>query len=281
MTVSPDIQNFVPPSLDTVKALTLLPKAWHHPAFFGLENIDPNLPCLFVGNHTLFGAIDTPLILAELYQSKHIFCRSLADHIHFSIPGWGDFLRSVGAVDGTRENCAALMQSGQHILVFPGGGREVVKRKGEKYQLIWKQRTGFARMAIEYGYPIIPFAAIGADDSYDIWWDANDLKESWLGKLALKIPKLRELARDGDMIPPIATGFGYSPMPKPIHFYFMFGKSIDTKRFAGNADNVEAQWQLRQETEQAINLMLNAQPKDIHQYSAIKLISHLFHELLS
>jgi hypothetical protein len=35
------------------------------------------------------------------------------------------------------------------VLVYPGGGREVAKRKGEKYQLLWKERVGFARLAIE------------------------------------------------------------------------------------------------------------------------------------
>jgi hypothetical protein len=38
------------------------------------------------------------------------------------------------------------------VLVFPGGGREVTKRKGEAHKVIWKERTGFARMAIEHGY---------------------------------------------------------------------------------------------------------------------------------
>lgn len=45
---------------------------------------------------------------------------------------------------GTPENCAALMQAGQSILVFPGGGREVMRRKGEAYRLIWKRCRGGA-----------------------------------------------------------------------------------------------------------------------------------------
>ena len=47
-----------------------------------------------------------------------------------------------------------------------GQGRSTNTR--EKYQLIWKERLGFAKLAIEYGYPIIPFAAVGAGDAYDI-----------------------------------------------------------------------------------------------------------------
>ena len=38
------------------------------------------------------------------------------------------------------------------MLVFPGGGREVTKRKGRGLLAHLKERTGFARMAIEHGY---------------------------------------------------------------------------------------------------------------------------------
>jgi len=51
------------------------------------------------------------------------------------------------------------------VLVFPGGAPEVNKRRGEKYQLMWKERIGFARLAIQYSYPIVPFAAVGAEES--------------------------------------------------------------------------------------------------------------------
>jgi hypothetical protein len=42
----------------------------------------------------------------------------------------------------------------------PGGAGEVFKGRGQDYKLLWKERLGFARMAIEFGYPIVPFAAV-------------------------------------------------------------------------------------------------------------------------
>ena len=68
-----------------------------------------------------------------------------------------------GAVRGARANCRALLAAGEAVLVYPGGGREVAKRKGEENRLTWKRRTGFARMAIEHQYPVVPFASLGAD----------------------------------------------------------------------------------------------------------------------
>jgi hypothetical protein len=44
----------------------------------------------------------------------------------------------------------------------------VNKRKGEAYKLIWKKDTDFVRMAAKLDAIIVPFAALGADDAYDV-----------------------------------------------------------------------------------------------------------------
>ena len=104
----------------------------------GIENIPESRPLLFVGNHSIFGVLDPPLLFAELYERKGIVLRSLGDHLHFQIPGWRDLLFACGAVDGTPEACGALMAARECVLVFPGGGREVAKRKGEvRLHALW------------------------------------------------------------------------------------------------------------------------------------------------
>ncbi len=190
------------------------------PHFQGAENIPEAGPLLFVGNHTLFGMLDAPLLFAYLYEEKDIFLRSLGDHVHFRIPIWGDWLTKVGAVDGTRENCASLMQAGECILVFPGGAREVSKRKGETYRLVWGNRLGFARMAKEHDCTIVPFAAVGVEDAFDIVKDANDFFATPFGKIA------KALGLRRDMVPPLVRLTSRGGVPKPERFYFAFGKPI-------------------------------------------------------
>jgi 1-acyl-sn-glycerol-3-phosphate acyltransferase len=64
------------------------------------------------------------------------------------------------------------MDSRQTVLVFPGGSHEVMKHSSlPRYSLLWKQRLGFASVAIKHGYPIIPVASIGIEDSVDIVFD--------------------------------------------------------------------------------------------------------------
>lgn len=252
MTDSDDVIDFKPLPVETVWKLAAPLRAYHRPLFYGLENIDPKKPSLLVGNHTIFGMLDIPHLGSAIYRERGVMVRSLGDRAHFQIPGWGELLKSVGSVVGTRENCARLMQAGQHVLVFPGGGREVAKRKGEAYKLIWKERTGFARMAIEHGYPITPFASVGPEECYDILVDANDVMKSPIGKFLDRTGITKKFLRDGEVIFPIARGLGFTMIPRPERFYFWIGKPIDTRRFAGKHDDKEALLAIREETRAAV-----------------------------
>jgi hypothetical protein len=100
------------------------------------------------------------------------------------------------------------------ILVFPGGAREVFQRKGEQYRLLWGKRTGFAHLAIEHGYAIVPFSAVGAEDAFDILIDAEELLASPIGPLnpsARSSGRRRRAgrARDRSIM-----------LPRPERFYF-------------------------------------------------------------
>lgn len=61
------------------------------------------------------------------------------------------------------------MRHDETILVFPGGGREIAKFKGEEYALRWQGRSGFARVSVANGYPIVPVGLVGGDDVYRSW----------------------------------------------------------------------------------------------------------------
>ena len=243
---------FEPPSLAYLQAVVAPFKLWFDPRAYGLENIRPERPCLLVGNHTLYGALDFPLILEAIYRERGVLVRSLADRFHFAAPIWRQWISQFGIVEGSRHNCTALMEAGEHVLVYPGGAREVCKRRGEQYALTWKQRTGFAYMAIQHGYDIVPFASVGADNAYSIVVDADDIHRSPIG-WALKQLGLEEAyLRKGDLIPPIGRGIGLTAIARPERFYFSFGKPIKTGRMQGKEHDIDVLWGLRNRVEKAI-----------------------------
>ena len=240
------------------------------PRFRGLENVPVDRPVLFVGNHTVMGLLDVPLMLVGLFERRGVRVRPLGDHVHFMIPGWRDFLRLFGTVEGTREACGALMAAGESILVFPGGAREVFKRKGEQYRLLWGDRTGFACLAIEHGYPIVPFAAVGAEECYDILVDAGDVLRA--------VPLLRGLPR-AEHIPPLVRGVGPTVLPRPERFYFAFGAPIETAYLRGLESNVRVRRALRDQVHAAIDAgiasLLREREFDPDRYFARRLVRSL------
>lgn len=253
-----NLADYTPPPAKTMGRLLAIHRLWHRPWMTGLDNIDPQRPTLFVGNHTIYGMLDVPLLGYEIYQRKGVYIRGLADRMHYKIPVWRDIFKWIGSVVGTRENCSALMQSGAHIMVFPGGSREVAKRKGEAYQLIWKDRTGFARMAVEHGYRIIPFAAVGAEDCYDILIDSNDIMGSGLVKWLKTTALGSKFVGDGEQLFPLSRGLGLSMIPRPERFYYSFGEPIETAPFQGESDDPAVLAEVRDAVKESIETQLTA-----------------------
>ncbi len=248
-----DILDFRTPSPAELDRVTAPLRLWFAPRFFGLDNIDPTRPAMLVGNHTIYGLFDVPLLLAEIYRTRGILPRLLLDRGHLAVPGWRRIWQRYGAVEGTPDNCNRLMRAGEHVLLFPGGAREAAKRRGEAYKLTWKQRAGFARMAIHHRYDIIPVTSVGPDNAYSIVLDAEDMRKSLMGRMLDRSGLLEGPLRGGDLLMPAARGIGPTPIPRPVPFYFSVGTPISTRRYRGRFRNDATVFALREEVANAIN----------------------------
>jgi 1-acyl-sn-glycerol-3-phosphate acyltransferase len=239
---SQDLTKFIPPSVEKIKKQSKALNYWFPTTFHGLENVDQKRPALYVGNHTLMGHDVPPLILG-LYTQKNIFLRGVGDRVHFRVPVWKSIVKQYGAFEGTR--------SAIHQLMMQRGGREVMKNKGEAYQLIWKNRFGFIELALEHGYDIIPFAGVGGEEILDLKYDSNDFKKSFIGK-GLKRIGLMKRMRNGEAFVPFATGFlGMPFVPRRQALDYIFCPRIETKHIAKDQfENVKVE--LRQQVAEAI-----------------------------
>lgn len=186
-------------------------------------------PVLFVGNHGVFGILDLSILYWELTDmlGKHRL-RSLADPIHFQLFSeishgrWENFITALGGVQASPRNFYRLLSAGENVLLFPGGAREVCRRRGENYQLFWKSNVDFLRPAARFDAIIVPFSTIGADDSVDILMDGQEIQQiPFIGEMVQRFLDHRDLSRANLM--PIA-----SLPPRPDRFYFKFHEPIDT-----------------------------------------------------
>lgn len=252
-TAATSVFDFVPPSKTFARGFIAPFKFYFAPQFYGLNELDVSRPALYVSNHTILGVFDGYPFGIELFLRKGVLLRALGDSNHWRIPVWKDIIeKRLGAVEASRENCRALMKRGDSIVVFPGGTREVCKKKGEQYILKWNDRRGFVRMAMEFGYDIIPVAAVGAEETYTIIRDANDILNSPFGKFLKLIGVAEKYFKNGELMPPVVRGIGNTIFPRPAKLYFSFGKRISTARYKKLFDDAQAQEKMKLKVEKAL-----------------------------
>lgn len=202
------------------------------PQLLHSDRINPERPSVFIANHGPFGW-ESSLLPTMIREHTGMFPRLLADG--FLMKGkLEEPLMNLGLVLANRKVCAALMEAGESIFVFPGGSREGSKRRGDQYKLFWEGRTGFVRMAIEHGFTITPVATVGPDEMWDIRWDGADIEGTWIASL---LKRFMADDYDPELIPPIPSGLFGTIIPRPERFYIAFGEPYDTRRFAGREND--------------------------------------------
>jgi 1-acyl-sn-glycerol-3-phosphate acyltransferase len=195
------------------------------PYVSGLETLPADGRFLLVGNHTAFIGGEVLLVPHFVRRALGVRVRPLADRRFATRPGFGhDVMSAYGGVVGDPATARELMRHNETILVFPGGGREIAKFKGEEYHLNWRGRSGFARIAVENDYPIVPVGLVGGDDVYK----SLVTRDSRLGRLSQAIST--RMTGEADMAMPPLRGVGPTLIPRPQRMYLGFGEPIETTK---------------------------------------------------
>lgn len=246
--------TFKPASKTFIRAFMAPFKFYFSPQFYGLDELDVSKPAMYVSNHTILGILDGFPFGSEIYLRKGIMLRALADSAHFKVPVWRDVLsQNFGVVEASRKNCGILMKQKESLIVYPGGAREICKKRGEEYILKWADRKGFVRMAMEYGYDIIPVAAVGAEEAFTIIKDADDILSSPFGKFLKFIGVAEHYFKNGELMPPVVRGIGDTIIPRPAKLYFSFGRRISTAKLKAKFEDPETQELVKQKVEDSLH----------------------------
>ncbi|KAF7819368.1 acyltransferase-like protein [Senna tora] len=204
----------------------------------GLSGLPSEGPVLYVGYHMLLGWELVPLF-TRICRERNILLRGMAHPLMFvrqqnerfpDISSY-DNMRLMGATPVAATNFFKLFSSKSHVLLYPGGMREALHRKGEEYKLFWPEQSEFVRMAARFGAKIVPFGAVGEDDLGQVVIDYDDLIKipyfrSEIETLTRETVQLRigasgEVANQQVHLPGI--------LPKiPGRFYFYFGRTFET-----------------------------------------------------
>jgi 1-acyl-sn-glycerol-3-phosphate acyltransferase len=140
---------------------------YFHATIEGLDYIPKTGGALVVSNHALF-ALDTGVFGALIVRDVGRNPRFLADRMLWTIPGFRQFITAIGALPGEPATAETLLRRGELVVVYPGGVDDSLKLSHERYQLKWKRRAGFARIAMATRTPIIPVVGFGIDEMYTV-----------------------------------------------------------------------------------------------------------------
>ncbi len=132
----------------------------------GFENLPRDRAALVVGYHGRPIAYDLCLLLLEVYERQGHFPHGI---IHDAVNAnrvlkW--LSDGLSFVTGDGAGIESAVERGEHIFVLPGGTREGCRSILDRYRVEWGKRTGYLRLALRHGLPVVPVAAVGIDWAY-------------------------------------------------------------------------------------------------------------------
>jgi 1-acyl-sn-glycerol-3-phosphate acyltransferase len=154
----------------TLKA-TLSVTEWIYRKYFRVraENIEriPEGRCLLVANHGGQVPLDGMLIAMSVLLDGNPprIARGMVERWFPSLPFISTLFMRCGGMVGDHRNCRLLLEREECVLVFPEGVKGSGKSIYDRYKL-QKFGTGFIRLALETGAPIVPVGVIGCEETY-------------------------------------------------------------------------------------------------------------------
>ena len=188
----------------------------------------PSGPALYVGNHS--GGLVTPdsfLLLAGLFTTAGVDAVPyvLAGDSALRLPGANQLLAPLGAVRASIATATALLERRDKVLVYPGGDRDAMRAYRDRDRVIFAGRTGYIRLALQAGVPIVPVVTAGAHAGLVILSDGQGIARALRANRLLRIDTWPvALCLPWGLV--IGPGLLYLPWPtriltallEPIHF---------------------------------------------------------------
>jgi 1-acyl-sn-glycerol-3-phosphate acyltransferase len=191
----------------------------------GWENVPPP-PAMIVSNHSGGTSVLDVWGMAFAWYERFGTKRPFHPTAHEMVLGnrfTGRFFAQRGVVRADRRVARkVLAEWKEDLVVLPGGDIEVWRPFNRRFEVNFAGRTGYARIALEAGVPIVPVAHSGAHETLYVITDGRRLAET------LRMP---ELAR-AHIFPihvslPWGLTFGPWPhIPPPAKLRYRFGKPI-------------------------------------------------------
>ena len=226
---------FIRAQIPLGRALT----GYFSPEVRGVENIPASGPVLIVGNHSgMFWMPDAWVTGMAVTQRRgtEMPTYSLAYDLLFRVPGLRSFLRRVGVVPASPSLAEELLLGeGAAVIVYPGGDQEACRPRRQANLVDFGGRTGFIRLALRTGVPVVPVVAHGSHHAVFIIWRGESIARA-LHLSALRIGVFPVMAGAPLGINTVLT----TPPPLPAAVIVEFLAALDWSHHGPEAAEDEA-----------------------------------------
>jgi 1-acyl-sn-glycerol-3-phosphate acyltransferase len=222
----------------------------------GFEHV-PAAPVILVSNHSGGTVIPDAWALGWSWY-RHF---GLERPLHFLAHEWVLPFRALGEALGRRGvlwanheiALRALCDMRRDLVIFPGGDLDSWRPYRRRWEVEFGGHTGYARLALETGVPILPVAHAGAQETFRVLTDGRRIAR-WL--------QLTRLAR-AHVFPvhlSLPWGLGIGPLPHlpwPARMHFRIGRPIRPTAPRTKAVSGDAVAQLDQHVRSAVQSLLH------------------------
>jgi 1-acyl-sn-glycerol-3-phosphate acyltransferase len=143
---------------------------------YGIEHIPSRGRAMLIGNHSGGVATDGAMVLASTFleMDPPRLAQGMIEKFLNRVPVASLWAARTGQFVGLPEHAERLLEEDRLLMVFPEGARGTAKLYKERYTLV-DFGTGFMRLALKTGTPIVPFAFIGGGEAVPTVFNAYRL----------------------------------------------------------------------------------------------------------
>jgi len=217
---------------------------WFRMEIEGWEHLPPP-PALLVGIHSGAPFVWDAWTVGVQWWRRFGDERPLHGTAHDALmaaPGIGAYFRKMGVLPAAPDSMSTALAKGHDVALWPGGEKDSLRPWVKRDQAVLAGRTGFIRLAINTGVPIVPISTVGGPDSMFVLTS---------GRRLAKLLQLDKIARIKIMPISLSAPWGLSPamlpeIPLPTKIRTAFQKPIEVDHDPERAkddDYIEAKYE--------------------------------------
>lgn len=162
---------------------------WFRMEIEGWEKLPPP-PALLIGIHAgapfVWDAWTVGFQWWRHFGSDRILHGTAHDAL-MAAPLIAKYFRAMGVLPAAPDSISAALAAGRDVALWPGGDRDSLRKWTQRDEAVLAGRTGFIKMAIRSGVPIVPISTVGGPDSMPVLLGGRRLAK------ALQLDKLANL----------------------------------------------------------------------------------------